>query len=380
MNHTPSRRVRVLRVMDKLGHGDRLHGPGRMWLNTLHAFDRNRFDVTACVLRTTPAIRSQFEAEGVALRHLPHGRLSPRTLLTLCRLIREERIDLLHLHGFGATTFGRMAARITGVPAVTHHHDLEFGPWYVPWIDRWLAPATARAIAVSRSVAEACRARRHLPLEGTVVVPNAVHDRWLAPVPAARREHLRRVLGIPPDAPVVGSVTRFDPVKDLPLLLDTIPRLRSAPPPHLLLVGDGGGRPALERRIRELGLSRRAHCVGFQAEAQPYVALMDVVVVCSLHEGFSTALLEAMAMGRPVVATDTGGMRELVRDGWNGLLVPPHDRDRLAEAVQRLIDAPELASRLGAQARRDAMRFTIPAHVSRIEEVYEDVLRERERR
>ena len=83
------RPIRVLRVIDKLGHGDRLHGPGRMWLNTLNAFHRDRIEVTACVLRTTERIRGQFEEHGVALRHLAHGRFSPWTVRTLCRLIRE---------------------------------------------------------------------------------------------------------------------------------------------------------------------------------------------------------------------------------------------------------------------------------------------------
>ncbi|HET9299853.1 MAG TPA: glycosyltransferase, partial [Candidatus Polarisedimenticolaceae bacterium] len=295
-------------------------------------------------------------------------RFSPWTVRTLCRLIREERIDVLHLHGFGASTLGTIAARITGIPAVTHHHDLERGPWYVRWLDRWLAPATARAIAVSGPVADAQQGRK------TVVVPNAVHERWHSAADPARCSYLRRSLGIPLAAPVVGSVTRFHRVKDLPVLVDAFHRLRTGPPPHLVLVGDGPERRTLERRIAALGLSRRVHLVGFQADAQPYVAVMDVVVVCSLREGFSTALLEAMAMGRPVVATATGGMNGLVRDGRNGVLVPPHAPDALAEAVQGLIDAPQRALRLAAQARRDAADFTIAAHVERIERVYEDVL------
>jgi glycosyltransferase involved in cell wall biosynthesis len=174
----------------------------------------------------------------------------------------------------------------------------------------------ARAIAVSEPVAAAQRGRK------TVVVPNAIHPRWQSAVDPGQCRYLRRALGIPLAAPVVGSVTRFHRVKDLPLLLDAFHRLRAGPPPHLLLVGDGPERRALEHRIQTLGLSRRTHLVGFQADAQPYVAIMDVVVVCSLREGFSTALLEAMAMGRPVVATATGGMNALVRDGRNGVLVP----------------------------------------------------------
>jgi len=255
---------------------------------------------------------------------------------------------------------------------VTHHHDLEPGPWYVRWTDRWLAGATDRAIAVSDAVAEVW-IRRHLPRERIVVVPNAVHDRWRVPVDPAQRQALRSALGIPPDAPVVGTVTRFDAVKDLPALLEAVHRLRTPSPAHLLLVGDGPERPALEERLRALGLTGRAHCVGFQDDPRPYVALMDVMVVCSLHEGFSTALLEAMALGRPVVATSGSGMSELVQDGRNGLLVPPHAPARLAEAVQRLLDDPGLAAALSSQAGKDAGRFTVAAHVAGIERIYRDV-------
>jgi glycosyltransferase involved in cell wall biosynthesis len=125
----------------------------------------------------------------------------------------------------------------------------------------------------------------------------------------------------------------------------------------------------VERLVSALGLEARAHLVGFQQEVRPYLALMDAVVFTGLTEGFSVALLEAMAMARPVVVVE-GPMTEVVRHGWNGLVVPVSNPERLAEALRGLLGNREMAVELGRHAAQDTQQFCVEAHVERLTRFY----------
>jgi len=141
-------------------------------------------------------------------------------------------------------------------------------------------------------------------------------------------------------------------------------------------VGEGPDRAAIEQQIARLRLADRVHLVGFQPDVRPYLALMEVAVFSSLSEGCPNTLLEAMAMGRPIVATAARGIRELVRDGENGLLVQVGDSEAIAHAVGRLLAESTLAARLVAQVKQDAEAYQMPTHVRRLRHLYEDLVSE----
>jgi glycosyltransferase involved in cell wall biosynthesis len=214
----------------------------------------------------------------------------------------------VHLHGDGAATFGRLAGWLARVPAVVHYHDTGEGlPWFVRVLDACLAPLTARAVAISEAVAEACVRLRGISRSRVVIVPNAIEPGWAQVLPAEAREVLRQQLGIPANAPVVGTVTRFQPVKGVSLFLEAVARLRAQHPLlHAVIVGDGPERAAMEARLAALGLQACVHLVGHQQDVRPYLSLMDAALFTSSSEGFCLALLEAMAMGRACIATRVG--------------------------------------------------------------------------
>jgi len=369
------RPLRVLRVIDRLSYGDRLHGAGRVWLNSLPAFGSG-CEVIPCVLRLPASIEERFAQEGIRLWNLKKSRFDPFTIVTFCRLIRRERVDMLHLEGYGASTFGRIAGILTGTPAVIHLHDMYAAtPSYVRWCDWWLAPATARVVAVSQGVAEACATRLHIPRERIAVIPNAIPVGWAQPVAVERLEPLRRTLGISDGSRVIGTVAHLQAEKDVPSLLQAIAHLRAAGwDCHVVVVGEGPDRAQLEELIAQLGLVGRAHLVGFQVDVRPYLALMEVAVFSSLSEGCPNTLLEAMAMGRPIVATAARGIKELIRDGDNGLMVPVRDAQAIAQAVERLLVDPALAARLSAQVKAGAKAYQMPAHVARLQELYQQAI------
>lgn len=365
--------LRVLWVADKLSYGDRLHGVGRYFLAVLPAM-RN-VEAIAAVLRSANGVAKQFDAHGIPLRELRQGRMNPLTWWTLARVIRRDRIDVLHVHGYGASTFGRLAGWLTHTPVVVHQHDsISRAPWYGRVLDRLCSPLTARAIAVSDSVKRFCIEERGLDSQCVTVLPNGIVS-----LPALAFDQLQRWRDeqrVPLHAKLIGSITRFHPVKGVQYLIDAMPRiLETVPEAYLLLWGDGSERSALEAQARRLGVADRVRFLGYDEEAARRLSLLDCFVLPSLSEGQPFALLEAMAAGRPIVATKVGGVPELVQDQREALLVPPADAASLTRALIAVLKDPVLAQRLAAAAQQASMRHGIDQHALRLQQLYAEVMK-----
>jgi glycosyltransferase involved in cell wall biosynthesis len=186
---------------------------------------------------------------------------------------------------------------------------------------------------------------------------------------------VRTELGIPEDAPVIGSVANFKAAKDHATMLRATAHVRQAVPEvRLLLVGQGPLEAETRRLAAELGLEGTVVFAGFRTDARRLAAAFDVFTLSSTYEGLPIALIEAMALGRPAVVTRVGGTPEVVADGANRLLVPPRDPAALADGLLRLLGDPELRARMGAAARSRALDFDIRKAVGRMERVYADLL------
>ncbi|HEX5832185.1 MAG TPA: glycosyltransferase, partial [Gemmatimonadaceae bacterium] len=252
---------------------------------------------------------------------------------------------------------------------------------------RWLVPSGGRAYAVANRLtnraatavlANSPAVARLVVAEGVrparvVTVPNFLEDEAFALLEPSARQDARRRLGIPDGALVVGAVAQLRPVKSLETLVAAMARLVPRfPSLHLVLVGDGPSRARLVGDADALGIAEHVHFPG-RLENRPNLhQLFDVSVLCSVHEGFPNTLVEAMAVGTPIVATRTGGVPDAVRHGENGLLVPPRDPARLAEAIAALLADAERRRAFGEAGRR---RATAEFHVSRVlpqlEQMYE---------
>jgi glycosyltransferase involved in cell wall biosynthesis len=237
-------------------------------------------------------------------------------------------------------------------------------------VDRILARFTHHFVFVSQEVASFYRA--HLPLvddDRCLVVHNGI-DR----VPFEQtidRNAVRDRMGLPREAVVAGVVGRLDERKGHRYFLEAMKRLAGEPGLHAVVVGEGREKDALFAQRRELGLEPRVHLVGYWASLAEALAAIDLFVLPSLMEGHPLAILEAMAAGKPVVATRVGGNHEAVEDGRSGLLVPPRDAEALAEAISSLARDPERAARMGLEGRRLlGERFSLEAAVRANEEIY----------
>jgi glycosyltransferase involved in cell wall biosynthesis len=326
------------------------------------------------------AMLERFREAGVETVPLRADRLSPLTLLRLVRLIRARGVRLVHSHGKGAGVHGRLAARLAGVPAVHTFHGLHYERYAAPVraaylaLERRLSAATRVVVNVSRAQEQEGLARRLFTARQSRVILNGVDVARLG-ARALDRWDARAALGLPQSAAVVGTAARFDDVKRLDLLL----RAAAAPgATHALaLIGAGPEEPALRRLAHDLRLGPRVTFAGEVPEAARLFAAFDVFAAPSRKEGLPLAVVEAMALGLPVVGTRVGGIGDVILDGECGLLVPPEDPGALAEALVELgLDAGRRA-KLAAGARPRAEAFSTPVAAAAMRAVYDALVRAR---
>ena len=372
--------VGVLHVCDKFGvAGSSIHGVSRLFSWWFPRYDRARFEVSLCGLKRREAASELLERDGVPVHHLGRGRFDPRILTDLVALARQRRARILHVHGYAAADFGRVAARLSGAGLVLHEHFADPRmPAYQGLADRVLAPLTDRAIAVSESTRRFLVRERHVPADKVRLIWNGAPLREFAPVPKEQAAAVRAELGLPADALVVGSIARLSEQKGHRYLLDAAARVLSARPGvRFLIVGDGDQWDALHAQARALGIGDRVAFAGHRTDVPALLGACDVFCISSTYEGTPLTLFEAMASGQAIVSTAVDGCQELLREGETALLAPPRDAEALAAALLRALDDPALRARLSSAARAASAEFDIGRTVDRMQELYDEVLAER---
>jgi glycosyltransferase involved in cell wall biosynthesis len=335
--------------------------------------ERSRFDVEAISLTEGPALDRMRELQ------LPVTVLDETddsaAVRALASHLRDREVDLLHAHMFRAELLGARAARLAGTPAVvaTVHSSRVRSPADIaalaaetPLIDHLIAPSEAIAAKLGREGRGSVRIS---------VIPNGVDlHRFGQPRSAEERTAIRASLGIPADAFAVGAVARLEPEKGHRYLLAAWPEIAEAVPgAWLLLIGSGSMTDALRAQTLSLAppACRRVAFVGEQTDVVALTQSLDLAVLPSLREAQGIALLEAMAARVPVVASRVGGIPETIRDGVDGLLVPPADSDALAGAIVRVARNVGLRDRLAVAGRRRVEdRFSVDDAVRRVAATY----------
>ncbi len=386
----PRHRVKVLHVITRLEAG-----AGGNTLVSALGMDRQRYDVWIAGGGSGPLWE---RADGAGLRtvRIPEFRreVSPArdaaVLARLVRLIRAERFAIVHVHEAKAGFLGRLAATLCGTPVVVvtlHGRDpwwrtaagaetqlrdvMQHGLWLYSALERMTRPLTDAFVAVAPTVArDAIQARVAAPGR-TDVAPSAVD---LDVIPYDRDPSVRAELGIPPGDPVVGMVARLDPQKtplDFIRMAARVADLR--PRTRFVVVGDGELEPDMRHLAQSLGVE--VLFTGFRRDAVRLASAFDVFVVSSLYEGVGRSVTEAMASGRPVVATAVDGVVDVVVHGATGLLAAPRDPEGLATRVVWLLDHPAEASRMGEQARDLVRTLFAPERMCAVlDEIYSSLL------
>jgi len=385
---SPARRVRVVTLIDILSMSG---GAERLALLAATRLDPERFDSTLSVSRWPPpsegiggepARRALELVEQSNARFLPLGHSKKAEIapwVKLGRFLRAERTDVLHAHKFGSNVWGSLVGTLARVPLVlAHEHTWSYeGQPLRRFLDRELiARGADRFIAVSQADRGRMTEVEGIDPSRTMVIAHGILD----PPPAAGKD-VRAELGIAADAPVVGAVGVLRPQKAISVLLRAALLLREQYPRlRVLIAGDGFEQAELEALSRELGLADVVSFLGHRGDVPDLLASLDVAVSSSDFEGSPLAVMEYMAAGLPIAATDVGGVPDLIDSGVHGLLVPRRDAVALAGAIGQLLENPERAREMGARAReRRAAEFTIDAFVGRLEELYLKLLADKGR-
>ena len=369
----------MLHVCDKFGvRGSSIHGVSRLFSWWFPRYDRARYSPSLVGLKHEEPASLWLREQGIAVHHLGRGRFDPRILTDLTALVRARGAKILHVHGYAAADFGRLAARATGARLVLHEHFADPAlPSYQALADRLLRRYTHGAIAVSGSTRDFLVRERFVPEQHVRLIWNGAPLDVFAPVPRERALALRRSLGLPDEALVFGTIGRLSAQKGHAYLLDAAARvLKTQPRARLLVVGDGDLAAELRAQAGALGIADRTVFAGHRSDVPDLLGALDVFCISSLYEGTPLALFEAMAAGKAIVSTAVDGCREVLRQGETGLLVAAADAAALAVALERVLGDASLRSELGSRAREASRQYDVAACVEAMQSFYDELLAE----
>lgn len=343
---------KILRVITRLNIG----GPSRQALTLTKAL-RPDYETILVAGRSAP-YEGEMTEEGVDVVHVSLVRpISPRldaqALMQLKRIVRRWQPDVIHTHQAKAGAIARLASSPRSKTVHTFHgHVLEeyFGGLARAAFlsaERLLARRTDVLVAVSQEIQDALLDLGIGNRNQWRVIPLGFDLEPFLRIEGTDQS-LRRRLGVTPEAPLVGVVGRLSPIKDHATLLQAMTRLEGV---HLAVFGDGELHGELRREVAGLGLMDRVHFMGWWTDVASAMAGLDVVVLTSRNEGTPVSLIEALASGRPVVATDVGGVRSVVVDGVSGYVVPSRSPTAVADALRGLLSDPQKRSAMGAAGR-----------------------------
>jgi len=396
---TPNGRKTVIHVITQFDRG----GSAQNTFLTVLGHDRTRFRVGLAygsAKGRTPQEEALIENDakelrsaGIALFEIPSlvREVKPfrdvYATLALWRLFRRERPALVHTHTSKAGAVGRVAAWFARVPVVIHTpHGHVFYGYYgrmmseaIRLVEQALARITCRIITLTeRGAQEHVRYRIAGPEKFTAIPSGIVLSdfRSVRVDPGVKRKEL----GLPTEGPVIGTVGRLVPIKGHVWLLQAAPQvLAEFPGACFVFIGGGPLLEELKRLAEELGISRRVVFLGPRLDVPECLAALDVFALPSLNEGMGRVLIEAMAVGVPVVATRVGGIPDIVADRVTGLLVPPQDEKALASALLDLLRDPHRRRAYGEAARRSVDdRFDVTSMVKEIERLYDAAWQEKQ--
>jgi glycosyltransferase involved in cell wall biosynthesis len=363
-------RPRLLQLLATGGNG----GAQESYTGLLLRLDREKYEVRALSLSTGSAVQ-RIRRLGLQVDVLdePDDEAATRALTAW---LRREEIDLVHAHMFRAEVLGTRAALAAGTPVIlaTVHSSRVRSPEDVATLAA-LTPAMDRLIVPSASILAKVAAEGRGGASFSVI-PNGVDlSRFAVPAPPCT---LRDDHNIPCEEALIGVVARLEPEKGHRYLIAALPAvLKAAPRTWLAIVGEGSALDALRAQAAALPAAVRDRIIftGRRDDISAITAELDIAVLPSLREAQGISILEAMARRKPVVATAVGGIPEVIRDGVSGLLVPPSDPDALAVALIRLARSPSLRSQLGEAGYATVVeRFSMDAHVRRVEALYDEEL------
>jgi glycosyltransferase involved in cell wall biosynthesis len=363
---------KVLLLIKGLGRG----GAEQLLASAIPHLDRERFDYeVAYLLPHKDALVPEFEKAEIPV-HCLRGARGIGWTGRLLHLVQDRQIELVHSHSPVPATGARLRLGDRIPRVYTEHNEWKRYHRLTYWANVLTFPRSKHVFAVSDHVRHSIRypaafTRRRMPQVETLY--HGIDMDWIPEW--EKTGGIRESLGLPEDAVVVGTVANLKSHKRLDVLIRAAAILQGRISNlRLVIVGTGPREEDLRRLVHELGLDSTVIFAGFREDAPRVAATFDVFALSSDHEGLSIALIEALALGKPAVVTDVGGLAEVVRDGVEGFLVPRENPAVMANRIARLLQYRSLREQMGALGRSRAAEFDIRKAIRRVEQVYAELL------
>src|SRR3972149_8851754 len=363
----------------------KIGGVQQQLLSLLKAYSRERFNPIFLCLGPKEEMGKEIEETKIGfipLNKLRYNRFSPGIVLELHRLMKKKQIHVVRTHRYRSNLYGRLAAFLAGVPVIIAAIHDNYRTDKRPKrriMNRILSKITDKIVAVSEDVKEDIIRYDSIDSSKIEVIPNGIDVERFNP--EKNTTDIRKEFSLEDDDIVIGFIGRIVPAKGLEYLLNALPYLKEEfKSIKLLIVGEGSLVEELKERAKKNNIFDNILFIGRRRDIPEILASINIFVMPSIAEGLPNALLEAMAMGKPIVTTEVGGIPEIVKNGFNGLLVPPRDTLSLSKAIKRFLGNDRLAAKLG-QAARDLVHdnLSIKAIAQKWQSLYVSILKEKAR-
>ena len=366
-----SKKYHVMHVVDSLEVGGMENGV----VNIANHIDKEQFRISVCCLSHPGRLSTRIKDGDIAIISLGwSGGFSLKLIFELARVFNKQNVDIIHTHGWQTLIYCSVASLLSGVPVLING---EHGRFHLEKLRRRVAykiisTMVDKYVTVSKSLENKLVMILPAASRKVVTIPNGVDLLKFVPQTKDAAESIKSGLGLPATSLVIGHVGRLEPVKNHQMLLNAFASLcREFENLHCVLIGDGILRSSLENLVKQLGVSDRVHFIGRVENPHQLMPIFDVFVSTSLNEGMSNVILEAMACGKPIVATDVGDNGKLVEASGNGFLVQVEDSTLLESSIKLLLTDKDLNQRFGVRSRNLVEeKFGIMNMVSSYQETY----------
>lgn len=372
-------KINVIHLVEELTIG----GLEKILTTIVLNLNKEKYNVSVWCLKEGGFFADELIKAGIEVKilHIFTSR-NPLSVYKVYKLFKSRKFDIIHTHAYSAGTIGRISAFLAGVPVIISHNQniYDYYNKYYRFVEWFLSRVTDGIICVSDEVRKYTHEIQGIDSKRLVTIYNGIDT--ICAVHKKDTYDLRNELGIPRDNIVIGTIAQFSEKKGLGYLIRSASLLLERKKDvNFLLVGDGAIRGELKQLCLNLKMEGKVIFAGERRDIPEILSLIDIFVLPSIREGLPLALLEAMACGRPVIATNVGGVPEVIRDGINGILVRPKDPEALCCAMERLLhDEGEMAE-MGGEGRKLCEKyFNSRVMVAKIENLYDTLVERKKKR
>ena len=370
-------KITILHLCEHFGDKQvSFHGVSRLFELWIPAFDKNRFRVLLCSRKGPSELADlRLKAAGIAPLYLGYGKMDPRNLFKLRGIMRREKVDILHLHGYGASTWGRIAGILLRKPVIVHEH-CNYGavPAFQRPVEWLLRNFTTHAYAVSESTREFTVEKRYIPARLVETMYSGIPLEQIHKADPAWIQAFRQEQGRKQEDKILGVVGRLeshkghlDAFKALQLVL------KERADVYLWVLGNGRYEDVLRQWVAENGMADHITFLGYRSDVVKVIQCFDMQVFPSHQEGTPSTLFEGMAVGNACVASTADGQGEILKDGEDALMFAPGDVGALARLTLRMLADPELTQRLRFNALTRIQDFDMKRCLEKMEKKYLEI-------